>query len=75
MRVANASPRITALGMPKTASQIGALMAATSAASDEMRKIRAVNNHVRQAAIPAGQNNASNVPRNVATPLPPLKPR
>ena len=57
--------------MPKTLIQIGALIAATKAARDEIRKAPAMAAHVRQAATPAGQNSASNVPRKVATPLPP----
>lgn len=73
IRIASATPNTVALGMPSRANHIGDMTAAISAASDEILKIRATTNHVKQAAMPAGQNRAKRVPRNVATPLPPLK--
>ena len=61
----------TALGMPKI--QIHAIDAALAinADSDEMRARSAVANHVKQAAMPAGQNSANRMPKNVATPFRP----
>ena len=45
--------------------------AATRAESDEIRVSSAVTSQIAQAASPRRQSRASNVPRRVATPLPP----
>ena len=52
----------------------GAVSAATNAPSEDSFETKAVNNQMAAAHRPTGQAVASRLPKNVATPLPPLKP-
>ena len=52
--------------------KIGAKAAETSADAEDIRVISAVTSHVAQQANPTGKESASNVPKKVAMPFPPL---
>ena len=58
---------------PRPQAKTGAIAAARSALRLLIRVIAAVSAQVAQAIRPNGQFSAITVPRNVATPLPPLK--